>query len=57
MTLAKLTELADAIEHARTARDHAIYQAHQQGHRQKDIAEAAGLTREQIRRIVRAQER
>lgn len=53
---AAVTDAEQHLAHARAARDSAIASASAEGTRQRDIAEATGLTREQVRRIVRAAE-
>lgn len=51
-----VTEMEDALKRSRAARDKAIASAHSHGMRTTDLAEVTGLTREQVRRILRAAE-
>lgn len=54
ITPEQLTDLADAVPAALRARDAAIVDATRQGMKQTTIVGATGLSREQVRRIVRA---
>ncbi|MGH8877196.1 MAG: hypothetical protein ACRD0P_07645 [Stackebrandtia sp.] len=54
MTPEELTALAEAVPEARQRRDAGIVQATDEGMKQRTIVEATKLTREQIRRIVKA---